>query len=351
MDGPNHVAGKEPAASSFNEKSQQGQHFFEGRGEESPKSVGNAEEPAEALPEDEDRPQTEAERKQEEEAFFKRQAINAIDRATEEIVAAVTRQLMEAKEFLLADNTHTKSAVNALLALSQMPTPPEEAAEHVKGAERAVRDVVVLRCHHVAKACDREAFIEQAELAFEGSLSRELSAQLLLAYRKVAEKANWKDTETFPSNNKKAAERRGHVRPRRRHKARADTVFGVMDPEWQVNVQGAATEEMQFPQPSPNSVYPRLPRTELPEPQKVQPSDNLSQPVPSVIDQFDECWTPWQGMDANDQDGPTDGGASSSSAHPALPVGLEYMLQQMSDNEYSDTPQEPQPWPWDPSWN
>ena len=55
----------------------------------------------------------------------------------------------------------------------------------LKAAERAVRDVVVLRCRSVSEPRDREAFILAAEEAFgrRGEpLDDELQALLLLAY-------------------------------------------------------------------------------------------------------------------------------------------------------------------------
>ena len=64
----------------------------------------------------------------------------------------------------------------------------EEAEGAVKAAQRAVRDVVVLRCCSVSEARNPETFILAAEEAFGRGgepLDRELQALLLLAYHKL----------------------------------------------------------------------------------------------------------------------------------------------------------------------
>ena len=64
----------------------------------------------------------------------------------------------------------------------------EEAEGAVKAAQRAVRDVVVLRCCSVSEARNPETFIVAAEEAFGRGgepLGRELKAVLLLAYHKL----------------------------------------------------------------------------------------------------------------------------------------------------------------------
>ena len=64
----------------------------------------------------------------------------------------------------------------------------KEAEGAVKAAQRAVRDVIVLRCCSVSEPRDREAFILAAEEAFgrRGEpLDHELRAVLLLAYHKL----------------------------------------------------------------------------------------------------------------------------------------------------------------------
>ena len=68
----------------------------------------------------------------------------------------------------------------------------KEAEGAVKAAQRAVRDVIVLRCCSVSEPRDREAFILAAEEAFgrRGEpLDDELQAHLLQAYYKLHRRA------------------------------------------------------------------------------------------------------------------------------------------------------------------
>ena len=82
-----------------------------------------------------------------------------------------------------------KNAANALIMIGYVADScDEEAASAVKAAERAVRDVVVLRCCSVSEARNPETFIVAAEEAFGRGgepLGRELKAVLLLAYHKL----------------------------------------------------------------------------------------------------------------------------------------------------------------------
>ena len=82
-----------------------------------------------------------------------------------------------------------QSAANALIAIGDVAANCDDGAlGAVKASERAVRDVVVLRCCSVSKARNRETFILAAEEAFgrQGEpLDRELRALLLLAYHKL----------------------------------------------------------------------------------------------------------------------------------------------------------------------
>ena len=90
-----------------------------------------------------------------------------------------------------------QSAASALIAIGHVATTcGDEALGAVKAAERAVRDVVVLRCCAPGGgvlAVDQDAFLVAVEVAFAmplcgdflGDADRELRAVLLLAYRKL----------------------------------------------------------------------------------------------------------------------------------------------------------------------
>ena len=88
-----------------------------------------------------------------------------------------------------------QSAANARIAIGHAATNcGDEALGAVKAAERAVRDVVVLRCCAPGGVRDvaHGAFLEAAEVAFDrplrgalGYADRELRALLLLAYHKL----------------------------------------------------------------------------------------------------------------------------------------------------------------------
>ena len=86
-----------------------------------------------------------------------------------------------------------KNAANALIMIGYVADSCDEEAEGaVKAAQRAVRDVVVLRCRSVSEPRDREAFILAAEEAFGRPgepLDDELQALLLLAYYKLLRRA------------------------------------------------------------------------------------------------------------------------------------------------------------------
>ena len=95
--------------------------------------------------------------------------------------------LREARSLLERSPWTAKSAFSALIKIGEVAeTCDEEALGAVKAAERAVRDVVVLRCCPQAEPANRGAFLEAAEEAFGSPLDRELQAVLLLAYHKIA---------------------------------------------------------------------------------------------------------------------------------------------------------------------
>ena len=97
--------------------------------------------------------------------------------------------LREAIYLLELDWPSAKNAANALIMIGYVADSCDEEAEGaVKAAQRAVRDVVVLRCCSVSEARNRETFILAAEEAFgrRGEpLDHELNAVLLLAYHKL----------------------------------------------------------------------------------------------------------------------------------------------------------------------
>ena len=97
--------------------------------------------------------------------------------------------LREALYLLELDWPSAKNAANAHIMIGYVADSCDEEAEGaVKAAQRAVRDVVVLRCCSVSEAWNRETFILAAEEAFgrRGEpLGRELKALLLVAYHKL----------------------------------------------------------------------------------------------------------------------------------------------------------------------
>ena len=82
-----------------------------------------------------------------------------------------------------------QSAANALIAIGNVATNcDDEALGAVKAAERAVRDVVVLRLRSRADPADRKAFLKAAEEVFGRPgqrLDQEFQACLLLAFHKL----------------------------------------------------------------------------------------------------------------------------------------------------------------------
>ena len=83
-----------------------------------------------------------------------------------------------------------KSGASALIAIGDVAQRCDKAAlGAVKAAERAVRDVVVLRCQSQDNPGDRFAFILNAEEAFGQPLGRELRAVLSIAFHKLTKPA------------------------------------------------------------------------------------------------------------------------------------------------------------------
>ena len=125
----------------------------------------------------------------------------------------------------LLEGPSAKSAASALMDLESLAKSCDKGAlAAIKAAERAVRDVVVLRCCSQGEEKDRGAFLEAAKEAFGRPLDRELRAKLLLAASKIFED----QPDTFPSNTKKEAERRGG---RKRSKRLRPSVVGATTKE------------------------------------------------------------------------------------------------------------------------
>ena len=94
--------------------------------------------------------------------------------------------LREARGLLERSPETAKSAFSALIKIGEVAeTCDEEAEGAVRAAERAVRDVVVLRCRHQAQPTDRIAFLAAAVEAFGGPLDPGLKSVLLLAHHKI----------------------------------------------------------------------------------------------------------------------------------------------------------------------
>ena len=95
--------------------------------------------------------------------------------------------LMEARRLLEAPCA--KSAASALIMIGGVAQSCDEEAEcAIKAAERAVRDVVVLRLRSRADPADRKAFLKAAEEVFGRPgqrLDQEFQACLLLAFHKL----------------------------------------------------------------------------------------------------------------------------------------------------------------------
>ena len=92
----------------------------------------------------------------------------------------------EARSLLERSPWTAKIAFSALIKIGEVADACDEEAEGaVRAAERAVRDVVVLRCRHQAQPTDRSAFLAAAVEAFGGPLGPELKSVLLLAHHKI----------------------------------------------------------------------------------------------------------------------------------------------------------------------
>ena len=125
--------------------------------------------------------------------------------------------LGEARFFL--EESCTKSAASALLIVAGVAKSCEKQARSaVKAAERAVRDLLVIRCRSRAVPEDRRAFLLAAEQVFGGKLETQLRAVLLLAFHKVPTGKS----ETVLSNSQLDAALRKRKRPRGQRGGRRD---------------------------------------------------------------------------------------------------------------------------------
>ena len=115
-------------------------------------------------------------------------AVAAAERALEqaEALAGIAAQNLVGARVRLRAHPAPANAAQALdtvgLAAAHCPV---EAVDAVRAAERAVRDVVVLRCCSTTSPRDRDLFLAGAEEAFGRTLELQLHSQLLLAYKKV----------------------------------------------------------------------------------------------------------------------------------------------------------------------
>ena len=95
--------------------------------------------------------------------------------------------LMEARRLL--ERSCAKSAAKALITIDDVAKSCDTNAEPVvKEAERAVRDVVVMRCRSQDDPEDRFALLDNLEKAFGGPLPEELQAKLSLAFFKIVKR-------------------------------------------------------------------------------------------------------------------------------------------------------------------
>jgi len=133
----------------------------------------------------------------------------------------------------------TKGAASAVMIVADVAKNCERTVrEAVKEAERAVRDVLVMRCRCQAVPGDKDSFLETVEEAFGGSLEQKLKAKILLSYHKITrDKVN-----KFPSKNQIRNARRGGPRPRRQRGTRGDAPAGPVPED-----SGGAAEVTRVP--------------------------------------------------------------------------------------------------------
>ena len=105
----------------------------------------------------------------------------------------------------------SENAATALTCIRRAHVLNPEAEEEVRVAQRAVRDILVVRLCAQVPPNNREAFLKAAEEAFAYPEDREAKNLLLLSYSKIFKHM----PDCFLSNNALAAAGRGRPRPRR----------------------------------------------------------------------------------------------------------------------------------------
>ena len=138
-----------------------------------------------------------------------REAQRALDEAKDSGVSTAT--IDKASNLLeKPDPSHAAQAIVEIDNVRQKAS-QESQIQAIKAAERALRDVLVVRCHSRVTSDDRAAFIAVVEEAFGAEWSREHRSLTLLSFHKV-----YKDKPTnFLSQNALQTLRRGHPRQRR----------------------------------------------------------------------------------------------------------------------------------------
>ena len=142
-----------------------------------------------------------------------REAQRALDEAKDSGVSTAT--IDKASNLLeKPDPSHAAQAIVEIDNVRQKAS-QESQIQAIKAAERALRDVLVVRCHSRVTSDDRAAFIAVVEEAFGAEWSREHRSQTMLSFHKV-----YKDKPTnFLSQNALQTLRRGHPRLRRNRTA------------------------------------------------------------------------------------------------------------------------------------
>jgi len=119
-----------------------------------------------------------------------------------------------------------KSAASAYMLVTDVAQRYEEdgcITELVKTAVRAVRDVLVMRCHAHMERREKSAFLATVEEAFGRPLDPPLHAVILLAYHKIIRHK----FRPFPSKKQVRILGGGRPRPRRRARTGGDAKDGT----------------------------------------------------------------------------------------------------------------------------